>query len=581
MARSGNNKSAFLRSVSAVLLVWALYCGVRLAIQPLLGWQPSSADDWTRLLQVRALLDGQSWWDVTQYRMNPPDGFSMHWSRLVDLPLALAIALLGERWGIAVVPLFWLLPALFALRSIMLRLNFSRAAHGIGLVIFPLFPLLPGIFAPTAIDHHTPQAVLGLSCAALMLSERRRGAIGAGLLAAAWVAISVEALPLIAVIAALYGLRYLGEERLLLPWFLLSLTVFSIFLSLATRPYSELLGPWCDVLLPGHMAAFGLATLMAGIGPFLPYQERVGGRLAALLLIPLASLPVAFVMLGPCATNPMAELDPVLLRWWHDYINEGLPFWKQPVSVAVMLIWTLVPIGAGYWLAARGGAFAEGAGVRWLMLFLLALSAWAYSLYLMRAGVLAQMLAVPFAAVLLALLVPQARSIGAMVPRIAATLGCFVLATPMFLTAAMKPLDPLLPSPTMVRGAAAPVASEGCDLEALGRLPAGLVFITMDDAPQLLGVTGHTVIAASYHRNQRPMIDVINAFTSAPDDARAIIAAYEPDYVAACLSASDFALYRTADPDNLANVLASDTQPAWLMPVAGFRDSALRVFRVR
>lgn len=581
MARSGTKQGAFFRSATAVLLVWAVYCAARLAVQPLLGWEPPTADDWTRLLQVRDFLDGQSWWDVTQYRMNPPDGFSMHWSRLVDLPLALAISLLGERWGMAVVPLFWLLPALFALRSIMLRLNFSRSAHAIGLVIFPLFPLLPGIFAPFAIDHHTPQAVLGLSCAALMLSERRRGALGAGALAAVWVVISLEALPMIAVIAALYGLRYLGEERRLLPWFLLSLTLCAVFLSLATRPYSELLGPWCDVLRPGHMAAFGLATLMAGIGPFLPYQERAGGRLAALLLIPLASLPVAFVVLGQCATNPMAALDPVLLEWWHGYIVEGLPFWKQPVSGGLMLIWTLVPIVAGYWLAARGGAFAEGAGVRWLMLFVLALSAWAYSLYLMRAGVLAQMLAVPFAAVLLALLVPQARAIGGMVPRMAATLGCFLLATPMFVTALATPLDPLLPTATMARGAAAPIASEPCEFDRLGRLAPGLLFVTMDDAPQLLGQTEHRATAASYHRNQTPMVDVISAFTGTPENARGIITSYEAEYVAACLSASDFALYRTADPDNFANVLASDEPPAWLMPVAGFREGPLRVYRVR
>ncbi len=581
MARSGTKQGAFIRSALAVLLVWAAYCAMRLALQPFLGWEPPTADDWTRLLQVRDLLAGQSWWDVTQYRMNPPEGFAMHWSRLVDLPLALAIRVLGERWGMAVVPLLWLLPALFALRAIMLRLNFSRAAHGIGLVIFPLFPLLPGIFAPLAIDHHTPQAVLGLACAALMLSERRWGAIGAGAFAAAWVVISLEALPLVAVIAALYGLRYLGEERRLLPWFLLSLTVFSTFLSLATRPYSELLGPWCDVLRPGHMTAFALATLMAGIGPFLPYQDKVAGRLAALLLIPLASLPVAFVVLGPCATNPMAALDPVLLEWWHGYIVEGLPFWKQPLSSAVMLIWVLVPIVAGYWLAARGGAFAEGAGVRWLMLFVLALSAWAYSLYLMRAGVMAQMLAVPFAAVLLALLVPQARAIGAVGPRIAATLGCFMLATPMFVTALAKPLDPLLPTATMARGAAAPIASDACELERLTALEPGLVFITLDDAPQVLGLTNHEVTAASYHRNQRPMVDVISAFTLSPVEARAIVTSYDADYVVACLSASDLALYRTADPDNFANALAGNEAPAWLMPVTGFRDGALRVYRVR
>ncbi|QZH76225.1 MAG: hypothetical protein JY451_06680 [Erythrobacter sp.] len=585
MIKRGTDRADFLRSAWALLALWAAYAAVRLAIQPWLGWYPPTADDWTRLIEVRALLDGQSWWDVTQYRIAPPDGFSMHWSRLVDLPLALAIGLLGEDWGMATVPLLWLLPALFALRSIMLRLGFSRAAYLFGLVLLPLFPLLPGTFAPFAVDHHGPQAVLGLACAALLLSDSRWGAAGAGFFAATWVVISLEGLPMVAVLAGLYGLRYLGEERRLLPWFLLSLTLCATLLSLATRPNAELLGSFCDILLPGHIAAFAVATLVAGMVPFLPYQHSVAGRLAGLGLIALASLPVALAVLGPCAANPMAALDPVLATWWHGYITEGLPFWNQPLSVAAMLIWALVPIVGGYWLAGRGGGFTDGMGVRWLLLLLYALAAWAYSLLLMREAVLAQLLAIPFAAVLLALLLPQARALTRAVPRIAATLACVVLATPMVASALTKPLDPLLPSATMARGAAAPIVEGSCDYSRLAvndsGLEPGLVFTTMDAGPRILGLTDHSIVAASYHRNQRPMADVITGFTGSVEQAREIISSYRADYVLACLSASDFALYRTAAPDNLANVLAGGEVPVWLQPVRGYEDGALRLYRVR
>ncbi|MDE1468236.1 hypothetical protein [Aurantiacibacter sp. D1-12] len=569
-----------MSSAWAVLAVWLLYCAVRLAIQPWIGWQPVGPDDWTRLLEVRDLLSGQSWWDITQYRMNPPDGFSMQWSRLVDMPLALAITVFGERWGMALVPLFWLLPALFALRAIMLRLGFNGGALLAGLVLLPLFPLLPGNFAPMRIDHHAPQAVLALATAALMLSTRRRGAVGAGLMASAWLVISLEALPLVAVIAGLYGLRYLADERPLLPWFLLSLTLFSLFLSLATRPNIELLGPYCDVLRPGHVAAFGVATLIAGIMPFLPFQHVSSGRLAGLALIPIATIPLALVLLGECATNPMAQLDPVLATWWHGYITEGLPFWKQPVSVAAMLIWTLVPLVLGYWLAGKGGAFADGAGVAWLMLFLLALAAWGYSLFLMRAAVIGQLLTIPFAAVLLALLLPQARAIPSMVPRLLATLGCIFLATPMFMSAITKPLDPMFPTQTMARGAAAPVVAGSCDYASLAALEPGLMLVTMDAGPAILGQTQHSIVAASYHRNQQPMVDVVSAFTGPPGEAQAVLRGYDADYVIACLSASDLALYRTADEANFANALANGEVPQWLTPVVGFDSGVLRVYRV-
>ena len=70
-------------------------------------------DDNMRMMQVRALLNGQDWFDLRQYRLNPPFGANMHWSRLVDLPLAALILLLrplvggadAERIAAAVAPM--------------------------------------------------------------------------------------------------------------------------------------------------------------------------------------------------------------------------------------------------------------------------------------------------------------------------------------------------------------------------------------------------------------------------------------------------------------------------------------------
>ncbi|HQY44971.1 MAG TPA: hypothetical protein PK450_12425, partial [Paracoccaceae bacterium] len=42
-------------------------------------------DDLTRLQEVRDWLGGQSWFDTRQYRILPPEGISIHWSRYVDL----------------------------------------------------------------------------------------------------------------------------------------------------------------------------------------------------------------------------------------------------------------------------------------------------------------------------------------------------------------------------------------------------------------------------------------------------------------------------------------------------------------
>src|SRR5205807_2014261 len=51
-----------------------------------------SNDDAMRLVQIRDFLNGQAWFDLTQYRVNPPEGVPMHWSRLIDLPVAVLIS---------------------------------------------------------------------------------------------------------------------------------------------------------------------------------------------------------------------------------------------------------------------------------------------------------------------------------------------------------------------------------------------------------------------------------------------------------------------------------------------------------
>src|SRR3954465_12268177 len=87
-------------------------------------------DDNMRMMQVRGLLHGQGWFDLRQYRMNPPLGANIHWSRLVDLPIAGLILALrpliggagAERWAVAVAPLLPYLLLVFSLALTARRL---------------------------------------------------------------------------------------------------------------------------------------------------------------------------------------------------------------------------------------------------------------------------------------------------------------------------------------------------------------------------------------------------------------------------------------------------------------------------
>ena len=121
----------------------------------------------TRLVEVRDLIGGQGWFDVFQYRMDPPDGTSMHWSRLIDAPLAGLILLLKPLLGMhdaqALTLYFW--PALLfaialALIAAIARQVSNSTAPVIAAVVLGVlaFPALVH-FRAGAIDHHNAQIV--------------------------------------------------------------------------------------------------------------------------------------------------------------------------------------------------------------------------------------------------------------------------------------------------------------------------------------------------------------------------------------------------------------------------------------
>src|SRR3954468_20799511 len=84
-----------------VLLTWLGFCPFWIySNQWNIRWFGlPDTDDNMRIMQVRALLHGQGWFDLRQYRLNPPFGSNIHWSRLVDLPIAGLILSLRPFFG--------------------------------------------------------------------------------------------------------------------------------------------------------------------------------------------------------------------------------------------------------------------------------------------------------------------------------------------------------------------------------------------------------------------------------------------------------------------------------------------------
>ncbi|MXO59877.1 hypothetical protein GRI89_10035 [Altererythrobacter salegens] len=562
-------------------LVSALFLLV-IAWPNLRAFAPGDPDDFMRLDQVRDWLAGQSWWDVRQHRMDPPAGADMHWSRLVDLPIAACLFLArlfvpepaASIVAMTMVPLFQLLLAMLLLRAVMRALGAGEGAVLAASALPLAFPLLLDAFMPLRIDHHGWQALAALGATLFALRGGWRNALAAGAVAATGLTVSLESLPFAALLGGVFAIRFVRAGDRSFEGYLAGLALTAPLLFLATRPVAGLALAQCDRMSWPHFIGFAGAAAAAFAGRMAPGQNATIGRAAALVPVTTVAGLAIVLPLGACAVDPFAGMDPVLKAEWLDRVAEGLPVWTQTPSAAAMLVWTIVIMLAGARLALQRPA-SVAVHSRWTELGLLAFGMAAMSLLVMRAGLLAQLLAVPFAALLVANYWPCARAIRNAVPRVVATLGCVLLATPLMASAVAKPFDGLSAAPT-----AAPTIAGDCDLSRLASLPNAHVFAPFDMGPEILARTGHTVVAGPYHRNQAAMRRVFDAFAGPEGNARAIVEGDHARYLVACLSGDRLGTFARYRPGNLADELQVGRAPEWLEPVPGFEQGALRVWRV-
>src|SRR5947209_5040214 len=263
-----------------VALVWLGFCAFFI-------WQKWSdirwfglgdTDDNMRIMQVRALLHGQGWYDLRDYRMNPPFGANIHWSRLVDLPIAGLILGLrpflggagAERWAVAIAPL---LPYLLLLSSLALtaRRLIAPAAYPLAWLVLFFAGSTNGMFMPERIDHHGWQlALLALSVSGIADPKRIRGGLTLGISTALSLAIGLEMLIYIATMGAAMALFWVvnADERDRLRTYAVSLggataLSFLCFASYANRaPVCDALSPvWLSDVLLGGALLYGLSLL--------------------------------------------------------------------------------------------------------------------------------------------------------------------------------------------------------------------------------------------------------------------------------------------------------------------------------
>src|SRR3954465_4276484 len=275
------------------VLVWLAFCVFQIAShwQQIRWFALGDTDDNMRIMQVRAWLHGQGWFDLRQYRLNPPYGANIHWSRLVDLPIAgLILALrpfLGgagaERWAVAIAPLLPYLLLLFSL-SLTARRLIDPRAYPLALLALFFAGATNGMFMPERIDHHGWQlALLALSVSAIADPKRLRGGITLGLSAALSLAIGLEMVIYLAITGAAAVLFWVADsqERDRLRGYAVSLSGATA-LSFLVFASNDNWGPVCDALSPVWLSDALLAgAMMYGLSLLSPADWRKRLALAA------------------------------------------------------------------------------------------------------------------------------------------------------------------------------------------------------------------------------------------------------------------------------------------------------------
>jgi hypothetical protein len=556
-------------------------------------------DDDLRIVQVRDFIAGQGWFDTDQHRMNIPGTAPMHWSRLVDLPLAAVILatrpFLGEAGaeaaaGVAV-PALTLLVLMAALFAVTRRLCGERLSV-FALIAAVIWPSVYIQMGPMRIDHHGWQIALSAVTLLFLLDKRAwRGGLIAGAAGAAWAHISIEALPYLVGASAFLALRCLWDkdEGVRLAGFLTGLASASLLLFVGTKAPSAWGEAWCDAVMPGHIAAFILAAL--GTAPLAAASRMSPAWRAGTIALAGAASAAGFAAIAPqCLASPFSSLDPLVHELWYLNVLEGRPVWVEAKPSALI---PLLPLALGALGTALGLLSAQNAEMRrrWLLMAAMLAAAVLIALFVRRALSVAAVYAVPGLTFLVRdLLVRVERRSTALGASPVSLAGGFAA----LFAAATSPVIPgmlatgvstLMKAPPSASEAsqersAVCISSEG--LSSLAALPPMDALAPIDIVPALLAHTPHRFVASGHHRNEAAMKDVMEAFLGTEDSAHALIERRGLDAVLFCDLLPETMLYATKAPDGFYAALSRGDVPAWLQqapPAPG--NPYLKVFLVR
>ncbi len=544
-------------------------------------------DDNMRLMQVRALLGGQDWFDLRQYRLNPPVGADIHWTHLVDLPIAAIIlafksfvgGALAEKIAVTLAPMLPLFVVMLGLGLTVRRLVAPASFLLAGGCLVLSYSLML-TFMPLRIDHHGWQlAMLAVVMAGLADPQRVRGGFTIGIASALSLVIGLEMILYLAIAGAAVGLRWIhdSEQHLRLRSYGATLALgvaigFAGFASYANRL------PRCDALSPVWLSTM----VVAGGLLFALSFVRTERRSVRLVLMAGAGIAAAafFALTWPDCVGRPEQVSPELDRLWLANIGEAKPLYKQNWATIAAVMVLLVGLCGSVWALWRDRARETGAA--WATIALLSLFSALMLLWQTRTSASALLFSIPGATAIGWALIPRTINHRNVLMRTFGTVAALLLVTGLgiqFIIGALPNPKNSSPSKRLVNKANASCPTIPA-LRPIAKLPKATIMTFVDLGPRLITMTHHNAIAGPYHRNGDAILDVQHLFRGDAASARVIMARHSATMVLICPNLSESTIYRAQNPKGFYVQLASGRVPDWLEPVALPKTSPYKLWRV-
>ncbi len=564
-------------------------------IVQVLGGNLVDTDAYMRLNRVRLLWETGPWFDSADPRISPPHGLVLHWTRPMDMVL-LAGALpltpfLGfpaalHLWGVLVGPFLQVVSLLALLWAAAPLLD--RPWRWLIALFSIAQPAVLGAFVLGRPDHHGLLALwlivsIGFTVRLLLAPERHAHAVGAGVVAAIGLWISVETLPVTALTVLALGIFWLrGEPRMARAGARHGLALFVTLLAalVIERGGGAFSGSAFDRISVAHAVLFGLNGLFwwgaLGARRLRGNAQGRAGRLAwAVIGGGLGGLVLWITQPGFFA-SPLAGMGAV----YQAILTSGLVIEFQPLlpleaggawtwssAVARPVHWLGIGIPALPWIGYRIATRPDERRA-WVFLGLGALTFVALAIWQVRWSINAEIfLLVPYAGLAAAALT----TIGTRLRRPALTIVrplAIIGLTVWFLLPTVA---------TRMGGESAPQpVSLGCPLKELSKVLAApdgwgatpkRVMALIDFGPELLYRTPHAVFSIPNHRRQPGIAATHQIMTAeAPQAAEALLRQNRVDLIVLCPGPAETFLFGGGG-ETFYKALARGEAPGFLAPV--------------